>query len=199
MTETEEQELRALRAALLLGMRVEIPSVNPGYAAFERHQLLAIRFHRASRLNAPELSERKGWLQYFDEHFPRGGAHGLILWEDWRGRLVKDEFPGKRVTVSHGQPHAHWRLDSGQRLFINLESMWEDFERSVAAFTELLASDDERRGRTLEKWRRRQWSVQQIVFDEQPGMTTTSTASASRAFSAGVASSSAWHPSDEET
>jgi hypothetical protein len=36
-------------------------------------------------------------------------------------------------------------------------------------------------------------------FREQPGMTTTSTASASRAFSAGVASSSAWHPSDEET
>jgi hypothetical protein len=193
MTETEAQELEALREALMFGLRVDLPSVNPGYAAFERHQLLAIRFHRASRLNAPGATERQGWLQYFDEHFPRGRAHGLRLWEDWRGRLVKDEFPGKRVAVSHGQPHLHWKLvDPEQRLFIDLESMWEDFERSVESLMELLGSDDDRRGKTLEKWRRRQWSVQQVVFSEPKPAGVTSTASVASSLSVG--STSAWHP-----
>jgi hypothetical protein len=180
---TEPEELQALREALLLGLRVELPSVNPGYAAFERHQLLAIRFHRASRLNAPGISEGKAWQQFFDEHFPRGGEHGLRLWEDWRGRLVKDEFPGSRVAVSHGQPHGHWRVDSKQRLYINLESMWDDFAQSVDSLIELLASNEERRARTLEKWHRRQWSVEQVVFGEDPAAQTTASISSATSIS----------------
>jgi hypothetical protein len=59
MTDDEKKGLEALREALLFGLRVELPAENPGYAAFERHQLLAIRFHRASRLNAPGETERQ--------------------------------------------------------------------------------------------------------------------------------------------
>jgi hypothetical protein len=106
-----------------------------------------------------------------------------------RGRLVKDEFPGKRVAVSHGQPRAHWKLvDPGQRLYIDLESMWEDFERSVESLMELLASNDERRAKTLERWRRRQWSVQQVVFTDPKPAGVSSTASVSST------STSVWHP-----
>jgi hypothetical protein len=187
----DHPQLDALREALVYGLRVEVPAENPGYAAFERHQLLAIRVHRASRLNAPDATERAGWRQYFREHFPRGDAHGLRLWDDWRGRLVKDEFPGEGVAVSHGQPHVHWRLvDPGQRLFIDLESMWDDFERSVESFMALLASDEDRRRATLEKWQRRQWSVQQVVFSDPnpPGVDSTASVASS------VASSSAWFP-----
>jgi hypothetical protein len=155
MTDTEERELEALRGALLFGLHVSLPAENPGYAAFERHQLLAIRFHRAARLNAPREGEGQGWRTYFREHFPRGDAHAPLLWEDWRVQLLKDESPGKRVLVSHGQPEWHWKLDSRQRLFIDLESMWEDFERSVESFIGLLAFDDERRSKTLQEWRRR--------------------------------------------
>jgi len=162
---SDEQDLADLKTALLRGLRTELPEVEPGYAAFERHQLLAIRFHRAARLNAPEETERQGWLTYFREHFPRGDEHARRLWEDWRGRLVKDEFPGEGVAVSHGQPHAHWQIvDPGQRLFLDLESLADDFERSVGSFVGLLGRDATRRARTLEKWQRRQWSVQQVTF-----------------------------------
>jgi hypothetical protein len=36
-------------------------------------------------------------------------------------------------------------MDPDQRLFINLESMWEDFERSVESLITLVSSGDERR------------------------------------------------------
>jgi hypothetical protein len=190
--QAEEQELDALRNALLFGLRASLPAQDPGYAAFERHMLLAIRFHRAARLNAPWETERQGWLLYFKEHFPRGDEHALRLWDDWRGRLVKDEFPGTLVAVSHGQSRAHWILvEPGQRLFINLESMWDDFERSVESFMQLLASDEERRGKTLEKFRRRRWTVQQVFSTKPPAVTTTT---ASLGFTEIVASSSAWAP-----
>jgi hypothetical protein len=90
-------------------------------------------------------------------------------------------------------------MDPDQRLFINLESMWEDFERSVESLITLVSSGDERRRRTLESWRQRQWSVQEIVFDEQTGMTTTTTASASSLLSVSVASASAQRSPEQKT
>jgi hypothetical protein len=153
--------------------------------------LLAIRFHRAARLNAPELGERAAWRQYFAEHFPRGDEHALRLWEYWRNTQVKDEVPGKEVVVSHGQPGAHWQLvvvsdgDTVQtepRLFINLESMCDDFEKSVDSFIGLLGRDPVRCASTLENWRKRQWSVVEVqeVMIQPPkaGYFTTASATA---------------------
>jgi len=177
---SDELEVAELKGALLRGLRVELGSPDPGYEAFERHMLLAIRFHRAARLNAPGETERQGWLAYFREHFPGGDEHAQRLWEHWRGRLVKDEFPGPGVAVSHGQPAAHRQLvDPGGLLFINLESMWDDFEQSVDSLIDLLEKQDERRAATLEKWRGRQWSVQEVTFmRESPpaGVISVSTA-----------------------
>lgn len=173
-----DSELADLRSALVRGLDVTL-TPEQGYEAFERHQLLAIRFHRAARLNAPELTERQGWLRYFEEHFPRGRAHAQLLWQEWRGRLVKDEFPGQGVAVSHGQPHAHWKVvEPDARLFINLESMREDFERSVDSFIALLEREPERRTATLEKWHRRQWSVQLVSFPANVASVSAASASA---------------------
>lgn len=172
---SDQKDLDDLKSALVRGLGVPLSGPDVGYAAFERHQLLTIRVHRAARLNSPDETERQGWLTYFREHFPRGDTHAQRLWEDWRGRLVKDEFSGTSVVVSHGQPHAHWKIvDPGARLYIDLESMWGDFERSVESFITMLGREKERREKTLEKWRKRQWTVQQVVYTASPaGVTTT--------------------------
>jgi hypothetical protein len=111
------------------------------------------------------------------------------LWEYWRNTLVKDEFPGSGVVVSHGQPQAHWQLvEGGTRLYLNLESMQDDFVRSVDSFIEALKVDSPRRRTTLEWWSQRQWSVQVVTW--MPASTpVTSTASASSGVSASVSSS----------
>jgi hypothetical protein len=191
---TEADEVVELRESLVRGLAVALPETDPGYAAFERHQLLAIRFHRAARLNAPSEGERAGWRTYFREHFPRGDEHAVRLWEDWRCQLVKDELPGKRVAVSHGQPHGHWRIDSKGRLYLNLESMREDFEQSVDSFIAHLESCPERREQTLGMFRTHRSSVQQVEFSEASNVVMT-TASAGNFFSVG--SSTAWSEPDE--
>lgn len=87
-------ELTAMANALLQGLRVE-PTPQQGDAAFERHQLLAIRFHRAARLNE-RARDREGqaWCRYFDEHFPRGSDRAELLWEKWRVRLLRMKRQG---------------------------------------------------------------------------------------------------------
>lgn len=182
-------DLDVLKVALLRGIQ-DGPSVeaqpDPGYAAFERHQLLAIRFHRAARANAPGEGERTAWRRYFKEHFPRGDEHALRLWEYWRNTLVKDEYPGSGVVVSHGQAQAHWRLvEPDARLYVNLESMQDDFVRSVDSFIEALKRDPARRDMTLEWWSKRRWSVQQVTWSPM----TTPVVSTASATSASVSSS----------
>ena len=87
-------ELTAMANALLQGLRVEL-TPQQGDAAFERHQLLAIRFHRAARLNE-RARDREGqaWCRYFDEHFPRGSDRAELLWEKWRVRLLRMKRQG---------------------------------------------------------------------------------------------------------
>jgi hypothetical protein len=41
-------------------------------------------------------------------------------------------------------------VQPGGRLYINLESMWDDFERSVDSLMEMLRTDEQRREETLE-------------------------------------------------
>jgi hypothetical protein len=131
---------------------------------FERHQLLAIRFHRASRLNGrASESETATWVRYFAEHFPHGYEHARLLWREWRKPLLKDETPGAGVAISHGQPHMHWRMTS-HGLYLNLESLWADYVLSVEHFVGALDADDERCAVALERWHRLQWSVQQVTY-----------------------------------
>jgi hypothetical protein len=154
-------ELDLLRASLSRGLAFDL-SADQGDEAFERHQLLAIRFHRAARLNVPAgIGERNGWCRYFDEHFPRGGEHGALLFDKWRCTLVKDERPGGGIVITHGQPEVHW-LQTDRGLCINLETMRDDF---VASVDHLIGAcnDEERRAATLEAFRNRQWSVQSVT------------------------------------
>ena len=155
-------ELEQLRTSLLRGLRVDL-TPEQGDEAFERHQLLAIRLHRAARLNQTGKGEGAGWQQYFDEHFPRGGTHAGLLWENWRVTLLKDEMPGEGVVITHCRPDAHWQpVEPGGRLCLNLESMWDEFEASVDHLVESLRSDAARRKVVLKRWRERRWRVETV-------------------------------------
>jgi hypothetical protein len=102
-----------------------------------------------------------------------------VLWTDWRTSLLKCGAPGPRVLVSHGQPALHWHRD-GDRLCVDLESMWDDFASSVERFLAFLRTDNERRPIVLERAQR---SAVEIVFvslaSGLPGPVTGATASAS--------------------
>jgi hypothetical protein len=153
-------ELEELREELLHELRREL-TPQQGFEALECHQLLTVRFHRVSRINAPAAGERKGWHQFFHEHFPRGKEHAELLWVRWRNALLKDAYPGPGVAISHGQAHGHWQL-TGAGLFINLESMWDDYEQSIDSMISMLDADDARRAKSLEWWRGRRWTVQVV-------------------------------------
>lgn len=168
-----DPDLAHLKAGLLRGLRVDL-APDHGQDAFERHQLLAIRFHRVARLNAPDETEKRGWMRYFGEHFPHGDEHAELLWVRWRIALVKDEYPGPGVAISHDQPHAHWKMVEPGGLFINLESMWDDFEKSVESFIAMLGREPQRRVAALEYWATRQYSVQGVAF--APAVATASLA-----------------------
>lgn len=165
---TTDRELADLRDALLRRLCVDL---RPDHVhdEFERHQLLAIRIHHASRLNArPGQGERAGWKRYFAEHWPRGDEkQALLLWEHWRCPLVKDECPGPGVAISAGQPHGHWKVvEPRGMLYLNLESLWDDFKQSVESFMLLLADDPERRRVALERQAKRRYTVQSVTIAE---------------------------------
>jgi hypothetical protein len=155
-------ELVELKSSLLRDLGVQLQP-EQGDVAFERHQLLAIRFHRAARLNQ-RASDREGqaWVRYFGEHFPRGYEHARLLWREWRVPLLKDETPGAGVAISHGQPHMHWQVTS-HGLYLNLESLWADYVTSVENFAAMLDADAARRKVALERWRKLQWSVEMVT------------------------------------
>jgi hypothetical protein len=155
--------LDRVRRSLLHGLRVSL-GPEQGWEAFERHQLLAIRFHRAARLNSPTgFSDRNGWCRYFDAYFPRGGEHGKLLFERWRSTLLKDEMPGRGVAITHAQPEAHFVMtDLG--LCINLESMWNDFELSVDRFVDALGRDEAHRQTTLAFLDKTRWIVRPVAI-----------------------------------
>jgi hypothetical protein len=167
-------DLRDLQDALLRGLRLPVPPTPD--EAFERHQLLVIRFHRAARLNdRAGDKEWQSWCRYFAEHFPRGDTHAELLWHQWRVPLVKDETPGEGVAITHGQAHAHWRVYPQQGLCINIESMWDDYEESVNRFIASLAANKERRAVALDRWRQRQWTVQTLSLEPAAVLASTGT------------------------
>jgi hypothetical protein len=158
-------QLDALRDQLLAGLREELGPQDK-IRAFERHQLLAIRFQRVARLNSPAKDDDgDGWRRYFREHFPRGDAHAHLLWHDWRTALLKDDAPGPGVAITHGQLGPHWTfVHPGQQLCINLESMWTDYEESVDHFIAACANDSILRQRALSRWVKHRWTVQIATY-----------------------------------
>ena len=176
-----DDDVKRIRASLLRKLRVK---PKDGEEAAERHILLAVRFHRAAGLNQTEHGETKGWVQFFDEHFPKRPGwrtdDAERLWLHWRLGLVKWEAPRKGVTMTHGQPEAHSYREPDGTLCIDLESMWDDFEAAVDSFARRLRVDDERRAHAVERWRKRQWTVRHLVVSEARddlGVVSASTAS----------------------
>ena len=191
---TGDDKLQELRRSLLRGGR---PKLTPqqGDEAFERHMLLASRIHRAARLNqAKNDGEGEAWCRYFDQHFPPfRGQQAKLLWDDWRTRLLKDETPGGGVVVSHGSARAHWTRDASGRLLVDLESMWDDFEKSVESFIDSLAADPRRRRIVLDRYRKRVWTVQQFQPVRSAGL-SSDLADAAIAGSAAATAVSASNP-----
>ena len=91
----------------------------------------------------------EGLERFFKEHFPRGDQYAGLLWVRWRIALSKDAYPGPGVAISHGQAHGHWHVVNPGGLFINLESMWDDYEQSIDSMIKTLAADDARREESL--------------------------------------------------
>lgn len=182
-----EETLSKIRESLLRGLGGKLRP-DQGEAAFERHILLAVRVHKAAGLNQTVTGEGKGWCQYFEEHFPkrpeRRPEDAKLLWDDWRVGLVKWEAPKGGVTVTHGQPEAHWYREPDGTLCLNLESMRDDFAASVENFLALLRRDEGRRTEALRRWRERDWVVRQLVIPETHplrGFRSTSAASSATA------------------
>jgi hypothetical protein len=166
MTPEDVEALKRLRYSLL---RRQLASLgyDQGAEAFEEHQILAIKIHRAAKL-AQSARDREGeaWMRYFRDFFPsgrNGEAEANLLWIEWRTSLLKNDAPGPSIAITHGQSHIHWTRDRSGVLAINLEDMWADYQASVDAFTTLLESDDERRGVVLARWRETLWSVRSFV------------------------------------
>lgn len=167
-----QEELGELRESLLRNLRVQLGH-HDGDLAFERHILLAVRFHRAAGLNQTVTGEQAGWVQFFEEHFPKRAewlpADAKLLFRKWRIGLVKHEAPLSGVTVTHGQPVAHWFREPDGTLCIDLESMWDDFAQAVASFIRLLERDEHRREEALDRWRKRGWTVRKLSIDSGKG------------------------------
>lgn len=111
-----ERELQELRSSLLRD-RPDPLRPDQGEEAFRQHKLLASAVHRASRLDARgSESETEAWVRYMSEHFPpsrNSPSDARLLFVDWRTSLLKDDTPGPRVSITHGQSFAHWGPRSG--------------------------------------------------------------------------------------
>ena len=143
---------------------------HEGDEAFQQHKLLAVEIQKVTLLdkrkgNDPE-SETSTWARYFERCFPPGRndpADARILFDDWRTSLIKKGAPGERVVVTHGQGFVHWTRDARDRLCIDLESMWDDFEYSLGEFIEYLRDTPDRRAIVLDRAKKATWMVQQFT------------------------------------
>jgi hypothetical protein len=178
----EECSLAELRASLL---RCRCPNLDAGQGeeAFDQHLLLAVALHRVVRLHKladSKQSDKDGWVDYVTSFFPRGRnaeTTASWLWEGWRCSLLKDERP--IVPISHGNPQAHWRLAEGGKPYVNLESLWADYEYSVDQFLEHLRRHPDRRQVALARWKERSWTVQMVAVAPVEGATQASCSTSS--------------------
>ena len=56
-----------------------------------------------------------------------------------------------------------WTMVEPGGLFIDLESMWDDYERTVESFLAMLRNDPERRRAAIEWWSTRHYTVQDVA------------------------------------
>lgn len=155
-------DLTQLQGALLSDRPRRWP--KRGETAFRQHKLLAAAVHRATKLAATGNKEGEAWVRYFVEHFPGGRNDpddARLLWKDWRTALLKQDSPGPGVGVTNGQSHAHWSREDG-RLLLNLEDMWTDFSASVESLIAQLREKPDRAAIVLDRWRKSQWTVEQV-------------------------------------
>jgi hypothetical protein len=149
------------------------PALGPedGDVAFERHKLLAARIHQAAGLAQTGKGDGQGWIQYLTGYFPagrRGEADAKLLWDEWRCPLLKEGRPGTGVSITHVQPHLHWKRERGGGLCIDLESMWADFEYSVDGLVAFLKAEPGRAKIVLERWRKQSWTVRPFEPELRP-------------------------------
>jgi hypothetical protein len=162
-------ELDALKSSLLHRLRLPTPlAPNEGDAAFDQHVLLATKIHRAALLNARSSDgQGDGWVRFLTTYFPSGRngmADAQLLWDDWRTGLLKDRAPRAHVSLTHGHPEQHWKLDSYAALCIELESMWDDFEYAVNQFVQALRSDKARARIVLSRYEKRTWTERPFLL-----------------------------------
>ncbi len=169
------QERDDLKTSLLRGLRPDAPlGPEDGDEAFVRHILLAVRVHRAAKLNQTVVGEGRGWVEFVTDYFPAGrnsASDAKLIWEDWRVGLVKDETPLGGIALTHGHPELHWHNDMRGALVIDLESMYDDFEFAVNQFLTALDGDLQRGAVVIQRWRERTWSV--LPFQLVPQMPLT--------------------------
>ena len=103
-------------------------------------------------------------------------------------RSVKDETPGAGVAIAQGQPDAHWQPAGPERkLFLNIESLWDDYEAAVDHFIDACGKDEALRTRALTRWPKRQWTVQLLqVVDPNRFALIAAQASASSSVTSAV-------------
>jgi hypothetical protein len=162
-------KLPDVRAALARGLREKLLR-GDGVRAFELHQLLAIRFTRLSRLNAPSKigADSERWALLLREHSPRGDEHGHLLWTQWRSGLLKNDAPGPDVAVAHLEPKAHRTfVNPGNKLLLNLESLWDEYEGMVDSLIAACGADATLRERVLSRWAAHDWSVGIVSYVAQ--------------------------------
>ncbi len=160
-----EAELAELRAELLRG-RPRVLEPDEGDEAFQQHKLLASAVHRAAKLDQRKgESETDAWVRYLVKHFPAGRnseADARPLFSDWRTSLLKQDTPGPRVTVTHGQSALHWQRDESGHVCLNLEDAWDDYAASVDSFIEHLRVSL-RRKVVLARWRKQRRVVEPFI------------------------------------
>jgi hypothetical protein len=110
ITHDDERALVDVRTRLLRDRPLALRP-DQGNEAFRQHKVLASAVHHASRLNRRKAdSETEAWERYFTDYFPPGRNDrndARLLFGEWRTCLLKDDTPGERILVSHGQSGGH--------------------------------------------------------------------------------------------
>jgi hypothetical protein len=187
--------LRRLREQALRWRPREL-GPDEGDEAFQQHKLLAAGIQKITLLDKCKDSESEtdAWVRYFVRCFPEDRNHAAdarLLFDDWRTSLIKNGAPGERVVVCHGrQLNSHWVWDRHDRLSIDLESMWDDFERSLGEFEKYLREDPTRRAIALDRFRKKgTFSVEELIPRDFGALAGATVFDSSGAFSASASSS----------
>ena len=141
-----------------------------GLSGLDGHILVAVRFHRLVRLVQRKPDERQGaaWEAFFAEYVPHFAGNGRRLWEDWRTKLLKDDAPGQSVVISEQTPEPHGHTLASGELFIDLESIADDYTAAVDSVMLACVGDDELRATVIRNWEATRWTVRHYAWAGPP-------------------------------